>query len=325
MRPCQICLIFLLFLSGCGQFITPEAAGAVRPTPTSLPTPTLVPTVTPRPTATPRPATPEPTPTPSPTPTPIVHVVQAGEVLSVIARQYGVPANAIQEANGISDPRLLQVEQVLIIPNPDDNGGTEPTPTATPFPVAFRGVNFQETPQGSLWCLGEVSNPGNVLLSEIVVEVSLFDADGSLLAVEAAYPQLDLLLPNASVPFAILFTTPPSSFAQYQITAVSASPIYGQPAYYLDLQAVETSASWQGNNSYRIRGQLENVGEASATQIKLVAVAYDEANQVLGQRQASLAVERLRSKARTEFEIDLVLPQAEVSRYVVQAQALRVP
>jgi nucleoid-associated protein YgaU len=46
------------------------------------------------------------------------HTVKQGESLSVIAAAYGVKVSAIQEANGIRDPRLLRAGQVLFIPEP---------------------------------------------------------------------------------------------------------------------------------------------------------------------------------------------------------------
>lgn len=317
----------ILLASGCGQLITPEpvAVSPVEGTPTSQLRMTPIPTVTARPTATPRPATPSATPSPTVTPTPIIYAVQKGDTLLSIAIQFGVSVEAIQTTNGIIDPRLLQIDQVLIIPNPEDERDTAPTPTSTPFPVVVRGVSFQRTPQGSLWAFGEVANPGSDPLSEIVVEVSLYDAEGKLLSSEAVFTQLDLLLPDHSIPFAILFTDPPSPFAQYQASAISAVPILGETRYYLDLVPIETSATLIGGSTYRISGQLENVGNHNVEAIKLVATAYDASNQILAQRQATLDVVILRSQARTPFQIDLTVPNAVVDRYAVQAQGLRVP
>jgi len=47
-----------------------------------------------------------------------VHVVQAGETLSVIAARYGVTVEAIVAANGLVDPDVLRVGQRLAIPGP---------------------------------------------------------------------------------------------------------------------------------------------------------------------------------------------------------------
>jgi LysM repeat protein len=315
-----------LSIIACGQLITPEPTEiVVNNTPTVQLNVTVIPTVTARPTATPRPATPAPTPTPTVTPTPIIYQVQRGDTLLGIAIAYGVSVEAIQTANGIVDPRSLQIDQFLVIPNPEEEGEAEPTPTPTPFPVVIQGVNFQKTPQNTLWCFGEVVNPGNTILSEMVVEINLYDVQGKLLASKATFTQLDILASDQSVPFAVLFDDPPSSFAQYQVSAISAVPIYGQTRYYLDLTPIETSVTQVGQSTYRISGQLQNTGSENAEAIKLVAVAYDATDKILGQRQAALDVVILRSQARTPFQIDLTVPEGEVDRYVVQAQALRTP
>jgi LysM repeat protein len=64
----------------------------------------------------------------SPTIAPDVYVVQAGDTLGAIAKQYGVTVEALQEVNAISDPNRLQIGQELIIPK---GGTTVPTSTAT--------------------------------------------------------------------------------------------------------------------------------------------------------------------------------------------------
>lgn len=53
------------------------------------------------------------------------HVVQSGEHLSQIARNYGISWSAIAQANNLSDPNRLLVGQTLIIPGSD---GSIPAP-----------------------------------------------------------------------------------------------------------------------------------------------------------------------------------------------------
>lgn len=324
-------MIIVSVLTSCGRLITPER---VALTATSAPavvastaTPTASPTPGPTrpPTATYEPATPPATPTPTVTPTPVVYVVQPGDTLLSIAIGYDIAVDSIQTANGIIDPRLLQIGQVLVIPDSEEDG-SKPTATPTPFPVTVQGVSFQRMAQGGLWSFGEIFNPGQTILSEVVVEVNLYDATGILLDTKAVFAQLDLLLPGQSVPFAALFPEPPNSFAQYQVSAISAVPILGETQYYVDFTAVETAGRAVEAGLYRVSGQLENSGEHDVESIKLVATAYDADNQVLGQRQALLDVITLRNRARTAFTIDLIIPNNdEVTRYTVQAQGLRVP
>ncbi len=316
-------LALVVTLLACGQLITPEPSPmAAELTSTPALAVTLLPTVTLRPTATPRPATPEPTATPTMTPTPIIYTVQSGDTLLGIAIQFGVDAEAVQVANGIIDPRSLQIDQTLIIPEPEDTSGA-PTATATPFPLNIRGINFVENPSGTLWCFGEVVNPGGSTLSEMVVGVNLFDGTGTLLASQAAYTALDVVPVGQTVPFAIPFDDPPTSFAQYQVAAVAAVPLQGKTRYYLDLNPVEVSASQMGGKTYRVSGQLENTGAADAETVKLVVTAYDDAGRIVALRQVQLDVVVLKSGARTPFQVDLTIPDAVVNRYGVQAQALQ--
>ena len=48
----------------------------------------------------------------------ITHVVQRGETLNAIARQYGVTVNAIVQANNITNPNRINVGTSLLIPQP---------------------------------------------------------------------------------------------------------------------------------------------------------------------------------------------------------------
>jgi LysM repeat protein len=118
----------LLILSGLPQAAALALIPTTTPTVTRTPTRTSTPTPVP-PTATPAPPTSTPTATPTipPTATPIIYVVQTGDTLGAIAAKYGVTTQAIMDANGITDPRLIRAGSRLVIPAP--RGGT---PTATP-------------------------------------------------------------------------------------------------------------------------------------------------------------------------------------------------
>lgn len=64
-------------------------------------------------------------------PTTIMHVVQRGETLTVIARRYGVGVGELARANGITNPDRIFVGQVLRIPA----SVQPPAPSATSTPV----------------------------------------------------------------------------------------------------------------------------------------------------------------------------------------------
>ncbi len=74
----------------------------------------IIPLPTPTPADTPPSAA--PTATTTPTPAFIIHVVQQGEILGTIARQYGVTVDEILAVNPGLDPRRMRVGQEIRIP-----------------------------------------------------------------------------------------------------------------------------------------------------------------------------------------------------------------
>jgi LysM repeat protein len=309
-------------LAGCGRILqppTPTVVAAAPPTATQTPRPTA----TRRATFTPVPATPSDTPTPTVTPTPVIYVIKKGDTLLVIARQFGVTVNDIQDVNGITDPRRLRIGQEIIIPLEPGEG--EPTAVPTPTPVALRiqGLAFYRTPAGSLWCLGEVSNLSGRPAEEIEVQVSLHDEQGQLLTQGAAFAQLDILAPGGRAPFAILFTAPPNSFAQYQTRVLSGVPSTHLGPRYPDLQVVNDWGGWANGNpqsgTYQVRGEVRNSGSADAEQVALVITLYDEEDRVVGSRTVGIDAEVFLAGAVAPFDVTLT-PLGPVARYDVQVQ-----
>jgi hypothetical protein len=251
-------------------------------------------------------------------------MVQSGDTLLAIAAKFGVSAEAIQEANGIIDPRRLQIEQELVIPRPEVDPEQPPTPTPTPPPMLIQRLNFQQTPAGALWALGEINNPGSEPVSEVMVQISLFDANGQLLASETAFPQLDVVPPEQSVSFAILFAAAPRQFAQYQALILAGVPMSPNTRYYLDLVVSDLQGQAVDATRYRVRGNLQNVGASDVEKLRLLVTAYDDQERVVAARQVDLSVSVLRSAATTPFEVELTPIGGPVALYSVQAQGLRV-
>ncbi len=136
------------------QRLVAEAVKAtIEAMPTATPYPTypavsLAPTHTPYPTqtvvsgssVTSRLVSATPTSQPGASTTFRTHIVVAGDTLSGIAKEYGTTVAAIVEANGITDPSLIVVGQILNIPVEEAESASAtatpstPTPTATPVP-----------------------------------------------------------------------------------------------------------------------------------------------------------------------------------------------
>ncbi|HYO89077.1 MAG TPA: LysM peptidoglycan-binding domain-containing protein [Candidatus Limnocylindrales bacterium] len=101
-----------------------------------------------------------PPPTPPATPgQPVIYVVQPGDFLARIARQFNTTVSAIVAANNIANPNLIFPGQQLIIPV----GGTVPPPVATSQPatsVPATSVPPTQSPGGTTTY---VVQPGDTL------------------------------------------------------------------------------------------------------------------------------------------------------------------
>ncbi len=305
-------------LAGCGRLLeppTPTAVAVSSPTATD----TARPTATRRATFTPVPATPSNTPTPTVTPTPVIYVIKKGDTLLAIARQFGVSVQDLQEVNGITDPRRLKIGQEIIIPLEPGEGEPTAVPTPTPVMLHIQGLAFYRTPADSLWCLGEVVNRSGRPAEEVQVQVSLHDGQGRLLASGAAFTQLDIVAAGGRAPFAILFSAPPASFAQYQTRVLSGVPSIHLGPRYPHLEVTEEWGGWLDPGTYQVRGQVRNSGTADAERVSLVVTLYDQEGHVVGARTVGIAADLFLAGALAPFDVTLT-PLGEVARHDVQVQ-----
>lgn len=283
-------LLLALALTGCEQVTTPVPATA---TPASQRTSTPLPVQPAATTSPPQPVLATPTPTASPTAAPVVHVIQAGDTLGGIAAAYGVSVQALQEANGIENPLLLQIGQELVIPLGQETGAPEPgmiLPTPTPLIFGIRGVSFYETPVGSLWCLGEVVNTTLYTLTNVVVHVTLYDPSGTPVIEGDATAATDILPPAERAPFGILFIAPPDNFASHQVAVLRGEFVAEFTAGYVPLTVEEGQGAPIGPQ-FQVVGTLHNGDPTRAvTDVLVVATTYDGEGRVTGFRQQQIDV-----------------------------------
>jgi LysM repeat protein len=312
-----IALPIIALLAGCGPLIT-------RPTPTPpQPTaPVSLATVTPRATSTLAPSTPIPTDSPTPTPTPIIYILKAGDSLWSVAWEYDVSVEAIQEVNGITDPRTLQIGQELIIPRDKEAQKNPITPTPTPVPLELANLGFYETPTGGLWCLGEIWNRSGSDAELVQVAVSLYNADRRVLLERSAFTEADIVAQDGRAPFGVLFEQKPPDFAAYQAWIVSGEPVTHLGSRYRDLQVVHDSGEPDGE-ALIVSGQVENAGEVAATDVTVIVTAYDAEGLVTGFRQTAVTDETLPPAAQSRFQVRVMPAGGTIDSYRVQAQGWR--
>lgn len=313
--------LWLAVLAGCGQVITRPTVTPVPPTATVA----ITAMVTQRPTATPAPYTPEPTFTPTVTPTPVIYAIRRGDTLGAVAARFGITVAALQEINGITDPRSLRIGQELIIPAAAAPADPAVTPTLTPVPVTYTVENlyFAELPQGGLYVLGEVVNPGDQPLEQVEISLSLRDADNQVLATTQGGTVTDYIEAGGRGPIAVVFDSAPRSFDNYVVQPVRGLPGY-LGNYYRDLTIRDAAGSGDIPGAYTITGQVVNVGPEDAVEVSLVVVLYDGLGRVIGVRRAEPDHNVIPRGGHTNFTIEVVPATGPVARYAVIPQARRI-
>ena len=241
-----------------------------------------------------------------------------------IARQYGVTVEALQEANAITDPRLLQIGQELVIPREEEGLANQPTPTPTPLPFQIANVGFYETPVGSLWCLGEVINNTGAGIEQVQVAVSLYDAEGEMVATGSTFTEFDIIPHEGKMPFALLFTEPLPGFSHHQVVALSGVTVAHWGRNYMDLTIESDHGEASGERVYVVTGQVRNTGQYDAEQIRMVVTAYDAEGRVVGIRRGSPETQTLGVGESSPFRVSLSPLGGQVVTYTVQVQGRRI-
>ncbi len=256
----------------------------------------------------------------------MVHKIAAGETLIAIARQYGVSVQAIQEANGITDPRTLRVSQELRIPTDPEAqlGAGTPTPEPTPLPLEIGPLYFGAENTGGIWSLGEVRNPGDQPLEGVRIGLQLLDEAGQVLAEGQAPIAISFLEAGASSPFGIRFEQPPDDFANYFVYPLNAYPAH-PGVYYRDLQVLDVQGEGERHYTFTLTGRIRNTGPEDAVEVMVTATLYDALGQVIGFRQVAPEHNVIPFGGETTFTLSIIPLGGPVDSWHVSAEARRLP
>jgi LysM repeat protein len=254
-----------------------------------------------------------------------LHIIQAGESLLAIANRYGVSVAELQDANGILDPRTLQIGQSLIIPRPEeqeDSTLSAQTPTPTPLPIVVENVYLSDAGIGGLFILGEIANTSNTPLEHVRVGVTLLDANGKALSSADSLVALDLVDVGARAPFAILFGETLENYSNYQIAVLRAEPAF-LSNYYRDLEIRNLTQKNEGYASYSISGQIANIGPEETQAVQVILTGYDSLGRVIATRKISPEFSVIPQGSATEFSAILAPVGGPLVRIEAIAQGRR--
>jgi Tol biopolymer transport system component/LysM repeat protein len=144
-------------------------------------------------------------------PGPVLHVVQWGETLPLIASYYGVTVEAIISANQIANPDLIYAGQVLVIPS-------QPAPGSAPGSggcTDYYTVQSGDTLGGIAWRYG-------------IYPSTLMQANG--LSNALIFPGQALCIPEASAAAPVIIPPPPLTVATPPPPVATPPPLPLQPA-----------------------------------------------------------------------------------------------
>jgi len=159
---------------------TPPGSASQTPAPSASPSPSASAAPTGSPTAPATSAPPSATPSSQPTTATgeIQHTVTAGETLFGIGLQYNVPWLEIAARNGLVDPYIIHVGDVLIIPvagTPSASPGESPSATSFTYVVqpgdrlSTIAAKFHVTQQAILDANPSVTDPNKIFVGQQLV------------------------------------------------------------------------------------------------------------------------------------------------------------
>jgi LysM repeat protein len=303
-------------------------ASAPDVTPTVVATqsiPTARPTTTPQATPTLSPATPPPQREAAVTPTPIVYVVQSGDTLIPIANKFGISVADVIAANGGLDPGSLQIGQRLTIPSGALSPGASNAdqtllPSPTPLPYQIRGENAVRTAAGSLEVVGEVFNNTGTPLTNVQLMVLLKDSNDQPLQRQSAFVARDVIPPNETSPFRILFSAPPAGFATFSLLPLRAEP--GTLDAFAKV-TVENPNGIPNGSQFNVTGLAKNNDSVPVRALRLVITAYDSERKVVGYRYVDAIQQPLEPGGSAPFEVSIVTASRNIATYAIAPEGLR--
>lgn len=214
--------------------------------------------------------------TPMPTSTPHIYIVQEGDTFSEIAEAHKISVADLRAANPDVSPNTMSIGETLIIPDPSAIIAAASTPTPLPVPIT-QTICHADSSSG-LHCFALIHNNTPNILENVSAQINLLDESNNLVASQTAFTALDFIPANSSLPVYVYFPNIPVK-VNPQVQLLSA--LQGNASNYVS-GTINNSVTEINGNYANISGQFYTSQPAS--EVWIVAVAYDENNQVVGMR-----------------------------------------
>lgn len=262
------------------------------------------------------------TPAPTLPPTPRSYEVESGDTLIQIAVNTQSDLDELLALNPNITPEFLSVGQTILLP--DLKAQIEVTGlTSIDLPgIEVERVSVYKKHTGTVWVVGQVRNGGSGAVSDLRVAVNLLARDGSLVETADAWLRPGVVAIGGVAPFGVRFDYPSDDYQRAEVVLVNGEPVIEMGTRYQDLIATGSLASV---DEFRISlsGEVENTGASAAEAVTVVAIFYDQQDQVLGYNIASLEGV-LESGLSASYHIIAAPPGGIPTSFVLLAEGIRI-
>lgn len=173
--------------------------------------------------------------------------------------------------------------------------------------------------------LGEVTSNAAYLLTDLQVEVALYNAAGEEVLQQPGLVARRVMAPGARSPFEVILREPPAEWERYSVR-VGARPIGPEVLEYYPVVVVPAHEAQElGGGRYRIQGEVENQAAFPAEQVEVVCTLYaGEEEAIVAVAFADVAPPTLAPGERGTFAVETQVSEGiPVSGYRLFAQGLR--
>lgn len=145
-------------------------------------------------------------------------------------------------------------------------------------------TSYKSSSSGYLHILGEIQNDRHDILSDAVIQATLYDKEKKTLASESTFLYLNSLMPGDKTCFDITFTEIPSNWSTYEFDVLSFTTD-GQRQPNL---SITSSIPNSDDDDLDIKGTVRNDDSTRVGSVRPVGTVYNKSNQVIGCQDAYL-------------------------------------
>ncbi|MBK9207252.1 MAG: LysM peptidoglycan-binding domain-containing protein [Anaerolineales bacterium] len=255
--------------------------------------------------------------TPLPTATPFIYTIQSGDTFSELAEQFKISQDALRAANPDVSPNSMSVGTTLLIP--DSSQPLSTASTLTPVPAPVTQTVCHPSADSGLWCFALIHNDTSDVLEYVSAQITLLDENNNALASQTAFPPLDIIPANSSLPVYVFFPNTSAS-ANTQIQLLSAIQSNNSQRPSASLHNTIAQINWNGLSAH-LSGQVILPAESTAaTQVWVAAVAYDKDGQVVGLKRWEGGAIQPGGNISFSFLVSSLGPEIDSVEFVVEAR-----